>query len=221
MRLIFVKPWFLIVGVVLGVVGVALVAASNGRGTDPPPEGWTAAEWNALASQKQQQELQAYPSMVGKDPQAKTAWLAQHGGEGPDPAVVAEAAADTTSRPYSTGVVDSGQSPFDRSVYSMRNFWSGLVISTTPDKLYIVYAGMRLDMQTSQGQPMPMLIVRTIPWPINESQAGTVDTEYQYVCRSGPLKITSGSTSSISFVDAANTPGVFNMTTRTFNPACP
>lgn len=202
----------------------ALVTASTGRGTDPPPEGWTAAEWNELDPTKQQLELKAYPSMVGRDPQVKAAWVQQHGTEGPDAESVAEAAADTASRAYSSGVIESGQSPLDRSIYQVSNSWSEL--DPTPSmqkKLFIVHAGMRVDQVNSEGQPMGFLVVRELQWPRPgpESSAGTTTTEYHYACHPGPLQITSGTVNEVQFVDSDSVSASFSLLSRTFSPSCP
>ncbi len=213
-----------IVGLVALIAVAALVTASTGRGTDPPPEGWTAAEWNSLDPAKQQLELKAYPSLVGMDPQVKAGWVAQHETEGPDAESLAEAAADTAGRAYSTGVIESGQSPLDRSIYRVTNSWSDL--DPTPSlqkKLLIVHAGMRLDQNNSSGQPMAFLIVTEVPWPrpSPETDAGVTSAEYRYTCRPGPLKITNGTLNEIQFVDAAGASASFSLASRTFSPSCP
>ena len=176
--------WFVFLVAAL-TASIALLALSRDRGDHPAPNN---------------------PRL------AKSAWLAEHGNEGPDPASLAEAKADTAGQAHSSGVIDSGQSPLDRSVYSIRNSWSGL--SASGRTLTLVHGGLKVGTSTA------VLVVRDIPWPTDERARLETVAEYPYTCRPGPLRIQGGNATSLKIVDGAGKSAWFSLARRTFAPAC-
>jgi hypothetical protein len=208
------KARFSIVGSTFALlVLLPLLLVSAGGATPPPPEGWSASDWNALPADKQDQELEAYPSAVGGDPQAKAAWLAT---KPPiEPSIAADAAVDGPGAPYSTGIQDSAYSTLPNDIYRITNSWSAL--SSDGQSIIRVYAGKRTDMTAQSGAPMGFIDVRHVPYP---SGSPVVENEYRHACASGPLTISSGTLSQIVLSDALGAIITFDLSTRTFTPAC-
>lgn len=200
--------------VILGAVAPLLIVSSGAAiPPPPPPEGWSAAEWNALPRYKQDQELQAYPSAAGSDPQAKAAWLATN--PPLEPSIAADAASDGPGSPYSTGVAEWTDSPLAHSIYRITNSWGAL--SSSGKNFIRVYAGERADQTAQSGAPMGFIDVREVPYPHGSS---VTDNEYHYPCGSGPLSISSGTLSQIVLNDARGATITFDLGTRAFTPAC-
>jgi hypothetical protein len=193
-------------------IGITFSPGAANSDSNPPPD-WTSSDWAALSATKQAGELELYPSYAGYDSQTKLTEVQQNPNPGPDPQAIIDAQADGPGTDYTPGIFNSAQSPLDKATYQVNNSWSGLNQAGTT--LLLAFAGK--NVQSGQS----VIVVQDVPWPRpnDEDESDVTTTAYPSSCGdTGPLNLTAGDNTSLSYSDSASPShnGNFNLTTRTY-----